>query len=113
MARDARGEPDGTDYATGSYMRNARDLAADAHDLRRVVEDRRGDDRDVRSAFDRVAQSYHDLRDKVERTDSREARADLKPVTEAYLDLERAMGPESHSYARDADARDRDRDYDR
>ena len=112
MARDARGEPYGTDYSTGSYMENARDLAEDAHALRRTAEERGTDDRDVKAAFERVSRSYHDLRDKVERSDNREAHQDLKPVTEAYLDLERSMGGYSdhHAYSRDADARDRDYD---
>lgn len=109
MARDARGEPDATGYSAGSYMENAHELAEDARALRRTAEERGTDSRDVKDAFERVSLSYHDLRDKVERTDSREARSDLKPVTEAYLDVERAMGGyhDRHAYARDADARDR------
>ena len=34
---------------------------------------------------------YHALRDEVERSRDREAELDFKPVTEAYLDVEREM----------------------
>jgi hypothetical protein len=47
----------------------------------------------------------------VDRSDSREAQLDLKPVTEAYLDVEREMGGyrgDRDRYARDRDHRDRD-----
>jgi hypothetical protein len=46
----------------------------------------------VKESFGRLSRSYHALRDEVERSDSREARIDLKPVTESYLDVEREMG---------------------
>ena len=46
----------------------------------------------MKAAFERVSRSYHLVRDEVDRSDSREAQADLKPVTETYLDVERGMG---------------------
>jgi hypothetical protein len=46
----------------------------------------------VKESFERLSRSYHALCDEVERSDSREARIDLKPVTKSYLDVEREMG---------------------
>jgi hypothetical protein len=103
LARNAR------DGSIGSYSRDARELAGQAHTFRRTVQDRRADDPDVKSAFEELSRDYHNLRDGVDRSDSREAQVDLRPVTEAYLDVEREMGgyPDSHRYARDGDTHDR------
>jgi hypothetical protein len=91
LARDAAETPTGSEYST-TYSRDARQLADDAHAFRHIAEDRDARDADVRIAFKRVSQSYHLLRDDVERTESRELHADLRPVTDAYLDVERQMG---------------------
>jgi chromosome segregation ATPase len=108
LSQDAR-EGRAADHSTTAYSRDARELADQAHDFRRTVADRRADDRDVKAAFEQLSRSYHALRDEVDRSDAREAQVDLKPVTEAYLDVEREMGgyPDSHRYARDSDTRDR------
>jgi hypothetical protein len=101
FARDARDE---------SQARDARDLADQTHDFRRTVEDNRADKRDVDAAFEHLSRTYHGLRDEVERSDSSVARDDLKPVTDAYLDVEREMGgyPDGHRYAHEHDySRDR------
>jgi hypothetical protein len=102
LARDAGTVPAGADYST-AFARDARQLADDTHAFRRVAEDRTTHDEDVRMAFKRVSQDYHQLRDDVDRTDSREVHADLKPVTDAYLDVEREMGgyPVRHASATD------------
>ena len=107
LARDARDEP--AYGSTTGYSRDAHQLADQAHDFRRTVADNRADSRDVNAAFEQLSRSYHELRDQVDRSDSRQAQADLKPVTEAYLDVEREMGGYAHSrrYARDGDSRDR------
>jgi hypothetical protein len=99
------------DFGSSGYENDARQLADETHDFRRAIADRRADDRDVQAAFEDVSRSYHALRDEVDRSDSSRARADLKPVTEAYLDVERAMGGYSdrHRYARDGYERDHDR----
>src|SRR5262249_13151883 len=99
LAHDDRG------YATSNYAREADVLAEKSHDFRRTVEDPRADRRDLDSAFESLSRSYHSLRDDVDRSDSREAQLDLKPVTEAYLDVEREMGgyPAKDRYARDRD----------
>jgi hypothetical protein len=99
LARDARGD---------SYSREASELADQAQDFRRTVLDRRADDSEVRDAFEVLSRDYHALRDEVDRSNDRDAAADLRPVTEAYLDIEREMGGfDDRRYA--DDRRDRDR----
>jgi hypothetical protein len=93
FAQDSAQAPRG--YAENtSYTEDARDFADRAHEFRRAVEDqdRDADDRDVKDAFAELSRSYHALRDDVERADDREARRDLHPVTQAYLDVEDEMG---------------------
>jgi hypothetical protein len=97
LARDTR---------DSSAASDARQLADQAHDFRRTVEDRRADDRDIQIAFEELSRDYHALRDEVDDSDSREDEIDLRPVTEAYLDIEREMNA-STRYARDRDDRDR------
>jgi hypothetical protein len=97
LARDTRDSSAATD---------ARQLAEQAHDFRRTLEDRRADDRDIQIAFEELSRDYHALRDEVEQSDSREDEIDLRPVTEAYLDIEREMNGGTR-YARDRDDRDR------
>jgi hypothetical protein len=95
----------GRDFSNGSYSREARELADQAHDFRRTVEAPRADgrDRDLDAAFESLSHTYHALRDDVDRADSREAQRELQPVTDAYLDMEREMGGyrASDRYARD------------
>lgn len=90
LARDASDER-ATDYPT-TYVRDAHALADDAHEFRNIAVDRRGSNAEVKAAFERVSRDYHVVRDEVDHSDSRRARDDLKPVTDAYLDVERAMG---------------------
>lgn len=99
LASNARGD---------SYAREADVLADQAEDFRRTVLDRRADDGEVRDAFESLSRDYHALRDEVDRSNDREAATDLRPVTEAYLDIEREMGVSGDR--RYADERDRDRD---
>jgi hypothetical protein len=49
-------------------------------------------DRDVKTAFDELSRSYHALRDDVEKSEDTDARRDMQPVTQAYLDVEDNMG---------------------
>jgi hypothetical protein len=95
------------DRGSSTYSREADQLAEKAHDFRMAVMDSRADRRDLEGTFESLSRSYHALRDDVDRSDSREAQLDLKPVTEAYLDVEREMGGYRAS---DRYARDRDRD---
>ena len=92
------------DDARQGYRSDARELAEEARDFRRTVEDRSSDREDVSEAFNDVSRRYHAMRDEVERSRSREAQADFRPVTEAYLDVEREMrsrGAKRDRYAND------------
>jgi hypothetical protein len=107
----ARDDQFGRDFSGGSgtYSREARELADQAHDFRRTVEAPRRDERDLGAAFESLSHTYHALRDDVDRADSREAQRELQPVTDAYLDMEREMGGYrgSDRYARDRHSYDR------
>ncbi len=78
----------------------------EARDFRRTLEDRRADDDDVEDAFRDLSARYHALRDEVERSRDRDAELDFKPVTEAYLDVEREMRRVDGRERRDRVARD-------
>jgi len=96
FAQDSAEAPRGYSENT-SYTEDARDFAERAHEFRRTVADRdQGDgdvsDRDVKASFDELSRSYHALRDDVEKADDPEARRDMQPVTQAYLDVEDNMG---------------------
>lgn len=90
LSRTVSNEP--ANENSSGYSRDVQALADDSHALRRASEERRASDSDVRAAFDRVSRSYHAVRDDVDRSDSRTAREDLRPVTQSYLDVERDMG---------------------
>jgi hypothetical protein len=91
LAQDAQDAPRG--YAENtSYAEDANDFADRAHEFRRIVEDPSADKQDVRASFDELSRSYHTLRDDVQRSGDEDARSDLHPVTQAYLDVEDDMG---------------------
>jgi len=92
------------DDARSGFQRDARELAEEARDFRRTVEDRDASKEDVREAFGDVSKRYHAMRDEVERSRSWEAEREFQPVTEAYLDVEREM--RSRDDRRDRYARD-------
>jgi hypothetical protein len=79
------------DGANGGYYRDAQAFAEETRDFRRALDDRHADREDLQDAFRDLSGRYHTLRDEVERTRSRDAELDFKPVTEAYLDVEREM----------------------
>ena len=58
----------------------------------------------MREAFSDVSKRYRAMRAEVERSRSREADAEFRPVTEAYLDVEREM--RGHDRKRDRYASD-------
>lgn len=91
LAEDTDRLPRSSDYPTG-YARDTQQLAEDSRHFRHVAEDRESSDSDVKASFRRVSHSYLLVRDDIEHSDSREARDDLKPVTDAYLDVEREVG---------------------
>lgn len=91
------------DGANGGYYRDAQQFAEEARDFRRTLDDRHADRDDVKDAWRDLSGRYHALRDEVERTRDRDAEVDFKPVTEAYLDVEREMRRygDRDRYARD------------
>jgi len=98
LQRDAR-----DDGASDGYYRDAQQFAEEARDFRRTLDDRDEDRDDVQDAFRDLSGRYHALRDEVERSRDRDAELDFKPVTEAYLDVEREMRRygDRERYARD------------
>ena len=91
------------DGASSGYYRDAQQFAEEARDFRRTLDERHADRDDVKDAFRDLSGRYHALRDEVERTHDRDAEVDFKPVTEAYLDVEREMRRygDRDRYARD------------
>jgi predicted nucleic acid-binding Zn-ribbon protein len=91
------------DGARSSYSREAGQLAEEARDFRRVLQDRRSRDNDVQEAFADLSKRYHALRDEMDRKrSSRDADIEFKQVTDAYLDIEREMRKRGKDrYARD------------
>lgn len=85
------------------YSRDAQELAEEARDFRHTLSDRNADDEDVQEAFHDLSRSYHALRDDVERSRSAAVDREFKPVTQAYLDIEREM--RGRGYGRDRDIR--------
>ena len=75
----------------GDFRRDARELAEETREFRRVVEDRDSSKEDVHDAFQDVSRRYHAMRDEVEDERDHEANAEFRDVTEAYLDVEREM----------------------
>ena len=98
LRADARDEG-----GSSSYYRDAQQFAEEARDFRRTLDERHADREDVQDAFRDLSGRYHALRDEVERTRDRDAELDFKPVTEAYLDVEREMRRygDRDRYARD------------
>ena len=90
--QDAEAAPRGYSENRSGYTEDARDFADRAHEFRRTVDDSSADKRDVRASFDALSRSYHSLRDDVERSGDEDARHDMQPVTQAYLDVEDDMG---------------------
>lgn len=88
----------------GDFRRDARELAEETREFRRVVEDRRSSDEDVHEAFEDVSRRYHALRDEMDDDRDHEANAEFRDVTEAYLDVEREV--RSREGRRDRLARD-------
>jgi hypothetical protein len=94
------------DGASSGYYRDAQEFAAQTRDFRRTIEDRHADRDDLDDAFKDLSARYHALRDEVERSRDLDAERDFKPVTEAYLDVERELrraGTHRDRYARDDD----------
>lgn len=91
------------DDIRGDFRRDARELAEEAREFRRVVEDRRSSDEDVREAFDDVSRRYHAMRDEVDSDRDSDINAEFRDVTDAYLDVEREMRSRRDRLASDYD----------
>ncbi|HEY7888846.1 MAG TPA: hypothetical protein VIC29_11555 [Steroidobacteraceae bacterium] len=91
FAQDSEEAPHGYSANTG-YTEDARDFADRAHEFRHTIDGEGTDNGDVKASFDELSRSYHALRDDVERSGDPEARRNLQPVTQAYLDVEDNMG---------------------
>ncbi|HEX7114690.1 MAG TPA: hypothetical protein VF193_06130 [Steroidobacter sp.] len=74
----------------GGYRRDAEEFAEETRSFRRMIEDR-ADDEEIAEAFEDLSRRYHALRDEVERSSDADAERDFRPVTQAYLDVEREM----------------------
>lgn len=92
FAQDSEEAPRGYSENRTGYTEDARDFADRAHEFRRTVEDSGADKLDLKASFDELSRSYHTLRDDVERSGDEDARHDMQPVTQAYLDVEDDMG---------------------
>lgn len=79
------------DGARQGFKSDARELAEEAREFRRTVEDRRASNDDVHDAFGDLSRRYHAMRDEIERSSSRDTAVEFRAVTDAYLDVERAM----------------------
>jgi hypothetical protein len=90
-----RYEADPTQSAPGDF-RGAREFVEQAHDFRQTVDT--AGDQEVVFAFEHLWRSYHALRDQIDRLHSRQARAHLKSVTEAFVDVQRIV-KNGYSYA--------------
>lgn len=88
-------ELDPTHSGTG-YFGGAREFVEQAHDFRQTVDT--AGDQEVILAFEQLWRSYHALRDEVDRLRSRQARAGLNSVTEAFVDVQRIV-KNGYSYA--------------
>lgn len=80
------------DRAPARTTSDAAQLAEASRDFSRAVDRNRSRD-ELRPSFDRVAERYHHLRRQVDSRDSSYRYDDLafERVTEAYLDVDRAM----------------------
>lgn len=76
-------------------------LAEAAREFNRAVDRSRSRD-EVRASFDRMAEQYHRVRRLVDDRDSRYAEVGgaFQPVTDAYLDVDRAMNHAQSARAR-------------
>ena len=75
---------------------SARWFADEVREFRETCEN--GGDQEVVFAFQRLWRSYHALRDEVHRLRDRQLQVDFKPVTQAFVDVQRDV-KNGYSYA--------------
>jgi hypothetical protein len=83
-------------YARTGYSEQAREFADQAHDFRQTVGS--AGDLEVVHTFQELWRDYRALRDGVAHSHAPQARADLKPVSEAFVDVQRIV-KNGYSYA--------------
>jgi hypothetical protein len=74
----------------------ARGFAEQTHEFRQTLDT--AGDAEVVSAFKRVWRGYQTLRGEIYRSDDRQFRPDLKPITQAFIDVQRTVR-NRYSYA--------------
>jgi hypothetical protein len=80
----------------GQQIPGALAFAERAHEFRQTLDT--AGDQDVVSAYKRLWRSYHTLRDDVYRLHDGQLQADLKPLTRAFVDVQRNVKT-GYSYA--------------
>jgi hypothetical protein len=86
----------GGNYASTGYSEQARAFADQARDFRETVGS--GGDLRVVWSYKQLWRGYHALRDAVARSHQRQARVDLKPVSKAFVKVQR-IAKNGYSYA--------------
>ena len=82
--------------STNRYLPAARAFADQARRFEQTLQS--AGDQEVVLAFERLWRSYHSLRDEVDRSRDRQARAELRPVTRTFIDVQRYV-KNGYSYA--------------
>jgi hypothetical protein len=75
----------------GGYYEQARGFADQTRDFRQTVGRRRTGDLDIVYAFQDLWRSYHRLLEQAESARGHQARRDLKPVKQAFVDVQRIV----------------------
>lgn len=78
------------------HLRSACAFADQAYEFRQTLGN--AGDQEIVLVFQRLWRSYHALRDEVDGLHDRQLRADLKPVTQAFVDVQRHV-KNGYSYA--------------
>jgi hypothetical protein len=72
--------------STDQYLPAARTFADEAHRFRETLDS--AGEREVVSEFEQLWTSYHKLRDEVYSLDDAQLRAELKPITSSFVDVQ-------------------------
>lgn len=74
------------------YQADAHEFARQAHEFRSLVDTSTVSHEDVQAQYERLSQSYHQVRQDAEHANIQQARGDMEPVTAAYHDVAHDMG---------------------
>jgi hypothetical protein len=95
LDRNAQALADHSDAMTPDLAQDAHALAQSTFHFYYAVGADGTATTDARTAFESVTRDLQKVTEDVSQADNANARADLKPVTEAYQDVQRAMGEHS------------------